>query len=185
MAHSYKHKHSKQRLNAYSGYPSAASVFPGSCFHGLPDKIRIMINEALPNAVTYRRRDFESSNMMRELASRSGVVLPRDVRFSAPVCREGNVCNVTIICNRATAGAMATHVETALRESGCVQLGVTLETADKVLLFLSPGILEEASSLALLRGAIADVQSRDHKPNVLLAAAPRVVCGGVGGGLQS
>ena len=86
----------------------------------------------------YRRRDFEAKSMMRELAMRCGVVLPSDTRAAADGARVG----VCVICNRATAGDMATHIEAVLRENGRVRLGfdaAALAGADKVLLLLSRG----------------------------------------------
>lgn len=42
----------------------------------VPPAICRMIDENLPNAVTYRRRDFEQDSMMQELCRRSGLTLP-------------------------------------------------------------------------------------------------------------
>ena len=43
----------------------------------VPPRICEMIDAQLPEAVTYRRRDFETNSMMRELCLRNGVHLPR------------------------------------------------------------------------------------------------------------
>ena len=48
----------------------------GSAFDRVPDKIRATVNAALPNAVAYRKRDFEADAMMRALCVRNGVALP-------------------------------------------------------------------------------------------------------------
>ena len=51
-------------------------VVLGSPFDGLPLMIVDMVNENLPQAVTYRRRDYEQDAMMRALCERNGVMLP-------------------------------------------------------------------------------------------------------------
>ena len=111
---------------------------------------------------SYRRRDYEAESMVRELAARNGVVLPRQALASgatvaAPPHRRVAVC---VICNRRTAGEMAAQLEAALRATGCVALGsdeAALAAADRVLLLLSRGVLAPPS-LALLERAIADDQ---------------------------
>ena len=42
----------------------------------VPEQICKMIDAHLPDAVTYRRRDFEAASMMRELCRRNWLRLP-------------------------------------------------------------------------------------------------------------
>ena len=108
----------------------------GSAFDRVPDKIRAAVNAALPNAVAYRKRDFEADAMMRALCVRNGVALPPAA--AAPAAAAGPAAaplRVLVICHAATAGAMRADLETALAATGRVELTsdpAACATADKV-----------------------------------------------------
>ena len=65
----------------------------------VPPAICRMINENLPNAVTYRRRDFEQDAMMRELCHRGSLVLPAAVNLTAPALVDARPLTVAVISN--------------------------------------------------------------------------------------
>ena len=86
--------------------------------------------------------------MMHALCARCGVQLPPP----PPLTEANGVVQVFVICNRQTAGEMATELERALAESGRVRLVCSdepdppqLAAADRVLLLLSKGVLTPTS----------------------------------------
>jgi len=113
----------------------------GSAFDRVPDKIRAAVNAALPNAVAYRKRDFEADAMMRALCVRNGVALPPAAAAptaAAAAAAAGPAAaplRVLVICHAATAGAMRADLEAALAATGRVELTsdpAACATADKV-----------------------------------------------------
>lgn len=120
---------------------------PESPFDKLPCAIRDAINKSLPNAVIYRRRDFEQEAMLRALCARNDVVLPSNLgsEFVAP-STSCPAITVFVICNPITAKTMLADLTEALEAETSGRLTVTrnaaeLETADKVLLLLSADVL--------------------------------------------
>ena len=76
---------------------------------GVPAGICEMIDKELPNAITYRRRDFEQEAMMRELCRRIGVVLPARPSMSWPSGKAA--VRVAVICNPSGAAILGTLAE--------------------------------------------------------------------------
>ena len=119
------------RLETVDGV--AVCRLAGSAFDRVPDKIRAAVNAALPNAVAYRKRDFEADAMMRALCVRNGVALPPAA--AAPTAAAAAPLRVLVICHAATAGAMRADLEAALAATGRVELTsdpAACATADKV-----------------------------------------------------
>ena len=117
----------------------------------LPPKICAMVDEHLPQAVTFRRRDFELHAMMHELCHRSGVPLPQAVDLPRSADRM-QPRHVSVIHNPATAGAILDQLQKAIMEfvcEGSVALSLDhadLRTADSVLVLLTGGIVAASSS---------------------------------------
>ena len=128
-------------------------VAPGSPFDGLPEAIRVAISAALPEAVTYRRRDFEVEAMMQALCARSGVVLPRP----PPLAAAGTPGEVFVICSRPSSAAMAAALQQALEASGRVTLCFSddpdppeLAAADRMLCVCAASSVEPTTAHQLL-----------------------------------
>ena len=124
------------RLETVDGV--AVCRLAGSAFDRVPDKIRAAVNAALPNAVAYRKRDFEADAMMRALCVRNGVALPPAAAAPTAAAAAGAAAaplRVLVICHAATAGAMRADLEAALAATGRVELTsdpAACATADKV-----------------------------------------------------
>jgi hypothetical protein len=129
---------------------------PDSPFDQLPVMCRNAVNDNLPNAVTYRRRNFEVDSMMRELCARNGVALPApaelrtdDGHSSAQLQRVShNRIKVLLICNHSTASGMETELSSALEATGRIVITsdpADVATVDKVLLLLSKDVLTPPS----------------------------------------
>ena len=139
---------------------------PGSPFDRLPEAIRAAIEAALPQAVTYRRREFEHDAMLRELCARNGLRLPPPpAAVGAAVTPVLRVC---LLCNEATAGTMLPELCAGLISSERVELrtpgdgGENADTsaeldddADKVLVLLTAGVLAAPRTLAALERVLA------------------------------
>ena len=121
------------------------------------EQLAVMVYDAidknLPQAVTYRRRDYEQAAMIRELCLRNGVVLP-SVAMAAtavvPGASGGIVIKVFVICNEQSAGQMFADLAVALPAQSSGRLHLTtdpadLDSADKVLLLLSKDVLSPPS----------------------------------------
>lgn len=144
----------------------------------VPQRIIDMVEEHLPHAVAYRRRDFEQAAMMREICKRNGFVLP-DVPAESWPPERPPLC-VAVICNQATSGSILADLTTALAQvpERVELLQITelqradLQRADCVLLLLTEGVLEQPS-LGTLQDVIAwDVAcSRDRIVCVFSTAA--------------
>jgi serine/threonine protein kinase len=106
----------------------------------VPDLICQMIDDHLPNAVTYRRRDFETESMMRELCQRTGLLLPQ---ISSPVFPpDKQALRVFLIYNRSTGDTTASALRDAIKGVQFTEDPDDLATADRVLLVLTAGILK-------------------------------------------
>jgi len=125
------------RLETVDGV--AVCRLAGSAFDRVPDKIRAAVNAALPNAVAYRKRDFEADAMMRALCVRNGVALPPAAAAPTAAAAAAGAAaaplRVLVICHAATAGAMRADLEATLASTGRVELTsdpAACATADKV-----------------------------------------------------
>ena len=119
------------------------------------------IEAALPNAIVYRRRDYEAEAMMRELLRRNGLILPMGRVGGAASCQANHApTTVAVLCHRGGAGGdMCDELVGALNRAPSGLLAVSedaqaVDSADKVLLLLSEGVLR-GDSLARLRLALA------------------------------
>ena len=124
-------------------------------------KICAAIDAALPSAVIYRRRDYETDAMIQELCRRNGVTFPRHMITSLPHSTQnlaGTGLSVFVIaCRQGRGGDMVDSLIPALRASSILvsEDPSTLSHADKVLVLLSEGVLAPASpSLALMMQAL-------------------------------
>eukprot|EP01044_Picomonas_judraskeda_P001313 COSAG03_NODE_76_length_14245_cov_10.406122_9_plen_1576_part_00 len=121
----------------------------------LAEHISQMIDTQLPTAVTYRRRDFEQRAMMRELCRRNGVMLPLESAELWPVGKTP-IC-VAVLCNLDSASGMLTELREALSFAEHVTLVTDpglLAEADRVLVLLTAGILEDPHLLGHLEEVI-------------------------------
>jgi hypothetical protein len=124
----------------------------------VPPAICRMIDENLPNAVTYRRRDFEQDAMMRELCHRSDLVLPVAAANLTATAGPADAppLTVAVISNGATAADLLRDVLPELQAgSRGVQVAASpsdadVVSADRVLLVLTPGVLQPPSLELLL-----------------------------------
>ena len=111
------------------------------------------VDRHLPNAVVFRRRDFEVDAMMRELCRRNGVVLPVQPRQPWPVGTPPKT--VFVICNEKSAADIILALTDTIAQ--CAQDRVVLlreqmnnlPKADKVLLVLTRGVLSGESLMQL------------------------------------
>jgi hypothetical protein len=109
------------------------------------------IDRSLPHAVTYRRREFEATAMMHELCRRNSLMLPP---ASVPAQRPAKPFKLSVICNSVTAESMHGEIMAEIQQWSHVDV-VPLTAADRVLLLLSPRVLERGSStLEQLQGAV-------------------------------
>lgn len=131
----------------------------------LAEKIARMIDDHLPTAVTYRRRDFEQDSMMRELCRRNGLLIPSPRQVSAVrVAMAVAAVRVYVICDSLSAAEMLRELRLALERTGQVaftQDPAELESAGRVLLLLTAGVLG-GEALARLEQTIAHDQSRQQ-----------------------
>ncbi len=140
----------------------------------VPPSICAMLDSELPNAVTYRRRDFEADAMIRELCHRSGQVLSRNVFGSKHKRERADIAEiettvplrVMMICNHDTAGGMSSELRPALESGGNLVLTddpSECPTADKVLLLLTHKILDEPSLGLLTRVIELDKEAQQDR----------------------
>ena len=97
------------------------------------------LDECLPDAVTYRRRDFEVDAMMRALVARSGLVVPSKPPSEVWPADRRALC-VLVICDSTTGRGLLSQLSDALQDTGrsaLTQEKPDLETADRVLLLLT------------------------------------------------
>jgi serine/threonine protein kinase len=148
----------------------------------LPLQIVQMIDEHLPRAVTFRRRDWEQEAMMHELCLRNGIELPTPVRQVWP---EGKPpVQVFVIHDREKSGDYLRDLEEELLDRSsrriCGRKGPAqivfvhgdddatredeLSAADFVLVFLTAGVLAEGKpSRSGLDAAIAQEADRTEE----------------------
>eukprot|EP01045_Picozoa_sp_COSAG04_P005723 COSAG04_NODE_269_length_18509_cov_13.576480_2_plen_958_part_00 len=131
------------------------------------------IDEHLPHATTFRRRDFEQEAMMHELCRRNGIVLPTvtDQDESALALTSSSTVHIEafVVCHTDNASSMVADIRGALAQH---PLNATLtfdvgriETADKVLLLLSKGVLTGASLSHLQQ--VLSVDARCHRDRIV------------------
>jgi hypothetical protein len=117
----------------------------------VPPEICQMIDANLPNAVTYRRRDFEVDAMMRELCHRNGLVIPKPASVAWPANKPP--LRVFVICASETADKMLSQLREALTRTNRILLTQepeALATADRILLLLTAGVLQRRSLAQLV-----------------------------------
>ena len=126
----------------------------------LTDMICKAIDDNLPAAVTFRRRDYEQDAMMRELCLRNGLEVQEPSQEVAADSTQP--LRVGVICNRACEAAAA--IRTAL--SACLKGKFVLvdeeadTPAERVLLLLTAGVLQGDSLRALNATLAFDAQSK-------------------------
>lgn len=117
----------------------------------VPPRVTQMIDQHLTSAVPYRRRDYEQRGMMRELCRRNGVALPS---IPYPAWPAGvRPLRVAFIANPhgcRTAAAMHADLKQGLQSfPDRIELmpenqsQAQLDTADRIILLLSSGLLQE------------------------------------------
>lgn len=131
----------------------------------IPPRIAAMVDENLPRAVTYRRRDFENNAMMRELCFRNGIVLPCSSVETWPADRA--TVKVFVIFNDRNAAPMLQELQDGtadLRDRVMFTTDAgTLADVDRVLVLLTAGVLQPPSLQTLMRAIALDkAQSRDR-----------------------
>ena len=115
----------------------------------VPAEICQMIDSYLPNAVTFRRRQYEQDAMMCELCNRNGLVLPDPVTVAPAVHASETTLQVVVISNAKTAAKLLEEVLPELiKSSRHVDIRPSpnkedVVSADRVLLVLTKGVLEE------------------------------------------
>eukprot|EP01046_Picozoa_sp_COSAG06_P027918 COSAG06_NODE_2489_length_6771_cov_4.361661_1_plen_1680_part_00 len=146
----------------------------------IPSRIVQMIDDHLPHAVTFRRRDWEQEAMMHELCSRNDIIIP------PPTPGQGRPwplapMQIFVIHNEDNAGDYLVELQDELvqRSSGQIRFlhGVDPDTcqdelsaADFVLVFLTAGVIEEGSpSRANLEAAIAQEAKRSENRDRIVA----------------
>ena len=112
----------------------------------IPAEIAKMVDENLPRAVVYRRRDFEQAAMMRELCRRQGVALPEPPlqlwAADRPPIRVGvlhSVATAQGILTDLNAELEALQAPVLLMQDPCPNI---VAEADCVLLLLTAGVLK-------------------------------------------
>ena len=157
----------------------------------VPQKICEMIDEHLPSAITYRRRDFEARSMMRELCTRNGLQLPDE---SVDVPRERVVAvggatelRVLLIYNPKSAAEIIEGpfgLKQAILDcspAGSVafvdfgELQPTLTNADKILLVLTEGVLTPPTLAFVQELLRQDAEKKQHSDD-RGASVDRLVC---------
>ena len=116
----------------------------------VPKPISDMIDAHLPQAVTYRRRDFEQKAMMQELCHRNGIVVPigsAETVYATVSRHPSSALRIAVIYNSVTAAGMFTDIKGAFanivdKDSVVLTDESELATADRVLLLLSKGVLK-------------------------------------------
>eukprot|EP01050_Picozoa_sp_SAG11_P009993 SAG11_NODE_980_length_6319_cov_2.389068_2_plen_304_part_00 len=163
-------------LGEWNAQPSLAKASGGVRGAAIPPEICGLVDANLPEAVTFRRRDFEADAMMRELCVRNGLVLPTQPSPSAPP--DSGCVRVFVIYSTASGSAMFEQLRGALAEHTDLELTCDLEepaeldSADSVLLLLTAGVLGGATLTALERGIERDAeQGRDRITAVYSQAA--------------
>ena len=111
------------------------------------------IDKSLPEAITYRRRDFEQDAMLRELCRRNGRDLPDDYEEAATAVRD---VRVLVIHNPKTSGELfAALLKLQVDEEITMVDGPrAISEASDVLLLLTEGVIA-ADALASLQAVIA------------------------------
>ena len=104
----------------------------------VPPEICKMIDENLPKAIVYRRREFEAAAMVRELCKRHDLAVPYLPAIPPPPVP----VSVCVIAHDATAAAMRAQLQALFAEDGRLALTDDLAAAEQVLLLLSEGVVD-------------------------------------------
>ena len=140
----------------------------------------------LPSAIVFRRRDYETDAMLRELCTRRGLRLPAPHRPQLGQEPSGTVLRrvgtarariaVLVICSDSGSGdemraALAPATLHALSTAAITE-ATALDDADKVLVLLSAGVLAGGSaSLQTLQRCLAD-DKKNTQDRVVLVFMP-------------
>lgn len=140
----------------------------------VPPAICTMIDDNLRNAVTFRRRHFEAEAMMRALCERCGLTLPTDRAEAKPP--PAATLTVFVICHKDQGFKILRTLQGELevrkaekRRGGNIELSTLpekLATADRVLLLLTRGVLEQPS-LGQLQQVLEQQSIDDHKDRIV------------------
>lgn len=147
--------------------------WPGA--RNLPVEICTMIDNHLNNAVTFRRRHFESESMMRELCRRSGLTLPiastAQTDAAAAALANDKTISVFVIYQKDSGFKILRTLQTELENrkrsrcyGGHIEITTQVEkmsSAETVLLVLTPGVLQ-GPWLGQLQ-QVLDRSMKDHK----------------------
>ena len=140
-----------------------------------------MIDERLPQAITYRRREFENEAMMRELCLRAGLTLPVTHQnavsgsFKERKTAAAVPLSVFVICHKDNGFKVLRTLEAEFQrraEGGWLTRSIALTTqrgqlatADRVLLLLTAGVLEEPSCGQLVE--VLEKDGGDHRDRIV------------------
>ena len=148
-------------------------VSADGCEVEIPPAIAQMVDNHLPEALTFRRRDYEAYAMLRKLCTRHFIVPPASRQNKTRVTR---VTRVFVICNE-----NATAILTELNEELDDAIVLTRDAddapnSDRVLVLLLPGIMEGRSLQLWLEMMAVDerASTEKHKQDrfVLMYSAP-------------
>ena len=129
------------------------------------------INEHLPEAITFRRRDFEQDAMLRELCKRNGLDLSdEDEEDERVVVRE---VQVLVVCEPSTAAEPLASVQRLVEQEllTVVHGPEAVSKASEVLLLLTPGVLQ-GDSLTLLQ-SVVDFDDQHKVDRIVAVYDPR------------
>jgi serine/threonine protein kinase len=118
-------------------------------------KICDAVDAALPKSLTYRRRDYETDAMLKQICLHAGVALPAAVQQLQPPQSLNSTKHtlVFVICRRGALGDIADLLISALAAAPGITLtedATLLQSADKVLVLLTEGVLQEARLAQLI-----------------------------------
>ena len=113
------------------------------------------VDAALPNSLTYRRRDYETDAMLKQICLHAGVALPAAIQQLQPPQSLNSTKHtlVFVICRRGARGDIADLLISALAAAPNTTLtedANLLGSADKVLVLLTEGVLQEARLTQLI-----------------------------------
>ena len=139
-------------LEAWRSMPSTERVVKNTAGRDVqvPLKISDAIDGLLKHAIIYRRREYEASAMMQELCRRNGLVLPRQ-----PVQVNSNCGDVPlrVFCISSQSSSTVSLLADVVAHIGpqfiFTQDPTELVSADRVLLVLTPGILQSRADWLL------------------------------------
>eukprot|EP01047_Picozoa_sp_COSAG01_P035209 COSAG01_NODE_2686_length_7252_cov_3.534741_1_plen_1620_part_00 len=129
----------------------------------VPQQIVAMVDEHLPEAVTYRRRDFEAEAMMRELCKRCGLTLPCYPQQTTP--DHATYLQISVIY-AVTAETIVGELIEAIQRSGTARIVPVEDSADRVLLVLSGGVLALGSTSLMELESVIEADARAQQDRI-------------------